>query len=130
MKAKPTIYWIVTVLFCTSMVWAAYACLTREPKTVAFMASLGYPDYFLNILGTAKLLGVLALLLPGCPRLKEWAYAGFTFVVLGAAWSHLASGQAGQSVAPTVFLVLLAISYCLRPSTRRLLIVDVDAVEV
>ena len=128
MKPKHIIYWVVTLIFCSFLGWSAYGYLAREPKMVAAMASLGYPDYFLQILGVAKLLGVLALLSPGLPRLKEWAYAGFTFDLIGAMWSHLASGQGKAALAPAVFLVLLVISYRLRPVSRRLVMVDLMAV--
>ena len=86
------------------------------------MASLGYPPYFSTILGSAKTLGILALLAPGLPLLKEWAYAGFTFTFLGALWSHLAMGQTQAVPMPIAALVLLALSYILRPAgTRRLI---------
>jgi DoxX-like family len=130
MRAKSVVYWIVTILFCGFLAWSAYGYLSRAPKMVAAMASLGYPDYVLNILGVAKLIGVLVLLVPGCPKLKEWAYAGFTIDLIGATWSHLASGQQKEAMAPVIFLVLLAISYGLRPVTRRFLAVDVVTVSV
>lgn len=128
MKAKSVVYWIVTILFCGFLAWSAYGYLSRAPKMVAAMASLGYPDYVLNILGVAKLIGVVVLLAPGCAKLKEWAYAGFTIDLIGAVWSHLASGQQKEAMVPVIFLVLLAISYSLRPATRRLVVVDVVAV--
>jgi hypothetical protein len=128
MKAKSVIYWIVTVLFCGFIAWSAYAYLTHAPKMVAAMASLGYPDYVLNILGVAKLIGVIVLLAPGCAKLKEWAYAGFTIDLIGATWSHLASGQQQEAIHPVIFLVVLAISYGLRPASRRLVVVDVVAI--
>jgi hypothetical protein len=65
----------------------------------------------LPLLGTAKLLGALAIINPWFPMLREWAYAGFTFVLTGAAWSHLATGT--PAVAPLVFLCILALSYYL-----------------
>ena len=85
------------------------------------MVSLGYPVYLMTILGVAKLAGVVALLLPRQPLLKEWAYAGFTFDLLGASASHAFSGHAVKEVIiPLVLLAIAMTSYFLRPSTRRI----------
>jgi hypothetical protein len=70
---------------------------------------LGYPQYLIPLLGVAKLLGALALINPWFPKLKEWAYAGFTFTLVGAIWSHIATNTAFTS--PLVFLLLVALSY-------------------
>jgi DoxX-like family len=104
-------YWVSTVVFVLALGWSAVMCLTEAPKMVATMAHLGYPLYFVKALGVAKLLGLVALL-AGWPRLKEWAYAGFAFDLIGACVSHLSAGD-GMRVAlvPLGFLVLLAISY-------------------
>jgi len=83
---------------------------------LAGLTHLGYPAYFPLILGTWKLLGVLALLAPRFPRLKEWAYAGIMFDLTSAALSHAASGDgAADIVVPLVFAVLTAASWMLRP---------------
>lgn len=113
------IYWIATILVCIDMTYVAVAYLTHDPKMAAAFASLGYPGYFPMILGTAKILGAIALLLPGLARLKEWAYAGFTFTFIGACWSHLAVGQEKALLMPLLALVVLAVSYFLRPDERR-----------
>ena len=85
------------------------------------MANLGYPMYLMTILGVAKILGVIALLAPRLPLLKEWAYAGFTFDMLGAAASHAFVGDSpAEIVTPLVVLVIAIASYCLRPPTRKL----------
>jgi uncharacterized membrane protein YphA (DoxX/SURF4 family) len=85
------------------------------------MAALGYPAYFVTILGAWKLLGGLALLAPRLPRLKEWAYAGIAFDLTGAAFSHAAVGHpAAKVIAPLVILGLAAASWALRPASRRL----------
>jgi hypothetical protein len=81
---------------------AHFADSTRE---------LGYPLYLMSLLGVAKLLGVAALLTPGFPRLKEWAYAGFVFNLLGAAWSHLAVGQYSHVPLAMLWLGVLLLSY-------------------
>jgi len=119
MKAKLITYWVATILICGQMTFAALSYFTRQPNVAEAFGSLGYPNYFPTILGSAKLLGVLALLLPGMPMLKEWAYAGFTFTFVGAAWSHAASNQPGAVLIPLASLVVLTISCALRPASRR-----------
>ena len=85
------------------------------------MSALGYPAYLMSILGAAKLMGVAALAVPGLPLVKEWAYAGFTFNLLGAAASHGASGDLiTEILTPLGVLLLGAASYGLRPESRRL----------
>ncbi|HZZ20663.1 MAG TPA: DoxX family protein [Opitutaceae bacterium] len=120
MNGKKIAYWIATVLFAAFMAFDAYAYLSHSPKMVAALASLGYPSYFINILGTAKVLGVVAILAPGTRRLKEWAYAGFTFTFIGAFFSHMSTGQQKESIMPLVALVIMVASYLLRPPDRRI----------
>jgi uncharacterized membrane protein YphA (DoxX/SURF4 family) len=120
MKGKIISYWITTIAVCGFMAFSAFSYLTRDPKLMAAFDSLGYPRYFPTILGVAKALGVIALLVPGFPRLKEWAYAGFTFTFIGAVWSHLASQQTSAVAMPLISLALLAVSYACRPASRRL----------
>jgi hypothetical protein len=118
---KKIIYWISTVLISVFMLFVAVAYLDHQPKMMAAFASLGYPSYFPNLLGIFKILGVIALLSPGFPILKEWAYAGFTFTFIGAFVSHLAVNQNQEAMMPLITLILLAASYFTRPATRRLL---------
>jgi uncharacterized membrane protein YphA (DoxX/SURF4 family) len=120
MNAKKIIYWISTLLICAMMAAVGVAYLMHVPKMDAAFASLGYPLYFQNMLGVAKLLGVIALLAPGFPLLKEWAYAGFTFTFIAAFISHLVAHQNQEAVGPVIALLLLIASYCLRPASRRL----------
>lgn len=95
--------------------------LLHAEETTALMTGLGYPEYLMTILGVAKLLGVLAVLLPGRPLLREWAYAGFTFDMLGAGASHiLAEDPVSSMMAAVISLVLLSASYYLGPTSRRL----------
>ncbi|MDB6093027.1 MAG: hypothetical protein JWM32_589 [Verrucomicrobia bacterium] len=122
MNGKKVTYWVATLIVCGFMAFNAVSYLSHEPKLMAAFASLGYPPYFPMILGVAKLLGVLALLVPGLPRLKEWAYAGFTFTFLGAIFSHLASNQNQAVLMPAATLVVLVISYVFRPDFRRVAI--------
>jgi hypothetical protein len=119
MNAKHVTYWIATLLVCAFMAYASFAYLSRDPKMMSSFASLGYPPYFPLILGIAKILGIVALLVPGLPHLKEWAYAGFTFTFIGAIFSHLESSQHQAALLPLISLVVLAISYVSRPAERR-----------
>jgi hypothetical protein len=93
--------------------------LAHPPDLMAGMAHLGYPAYFMTILGTWKVLGALAILAPKFPRLKEWAYAGMVFDLTGAAASHAMSGDpAGKILTPLVILGFVVASYALRPKSR------------
>ncbi len=120
MNARKITYWVATVLICAMMAMSAFMYLTHQPKMMTAFAQLGYPGYFPNILGVAKLLGIGALLAPRFALLKEWAYAGFTFTFIGAFVSHLAMGQSQEAAGPAVALILLAASYLTRPVDRRL----------
>ncbi len=112
MKKDKIIYWITTGLIGLMMLFSAYNYFTNPEMQAAFV-HLGFPDYFRIELGTAKILGVAALLLPMTPkRLKEWAYAGFGLVFISAAIAHFVSGDpAPNFIAPLVFLGILAVSY-------------------
>ena len=85
--------------------------LVSPPPLLRALEPLGYPAYFLRLLGIAKLLGVVALVTPGRPLLKEWAYAGFTFDLLAALVSHLVTGTAAHAPPALFALVLLLASY-------------------
>jgi len=118
---KNLAYWIPTALFTLGLTMSGFATLTRQPPMVAAYTHLGYPLYFMTILGLGKLLGVATVLAPGLPRLKEWAYAGFVINMVSAAASHLAAGDPpGNAVAPIVLLALILTSWHLRPESRRL----------
>ena len=95
--------------------------LLHAPALQASIGTLGYPSYFMTILGTWKVLGVLALLAPGLPRLKEWAYAGMFFDLSGAVASHLLSGDLpSNAIPPFVIGLFLIASWALRPADRTL----------
>ena len=114
-------YWITTGLFGLAFLGGGFAHFTHQPMIAEGMQKLGFPPYVMTILGTAKLLGVVALLAPGRPLLKEWAYAGFAFNLLGALSSHAFVGDPPSEFAgPAVLLALGAASYALRPDDRRL----------
>ena len=84
------------------------------------LAQMGYPAYLLTILGTWKVLGAVAILIPKYPLLKEWAYAGMFFLLTGALFSHIASGHPWtESIAAVSLLILTALSWYLRPAERK-----------
>ncbi|MDQ0902007.1 MULTISPECIES: DoxX family protein [unclassified Paenibacillus] len=93
MKKTKVMYWIFTALLVVLMGVGAIPDILYAPEAVALFAHLGYPSYLLPFLGVAKLLGILAILIPGFPRIKEWAYAGFTFDLVGAMYSGIAVGD-------------------------------------
>jgi uncharacterized membrane protein YphA (DoxX/SURF4 family) len=94
------------------MAWSAFGSFTNNPDGAKMMASLGYPHYLNNFLATAKVLGIIAILVPGFPRLKEWAYAGFAFDLIGATYSTYAVGEpASHWGFMFIFIALLAGSY-------------------
>ncbi len=101
MKTTKITYWISTVLFALVFATTSFLYLTHSQIITTKLQGLGYPLYVLDILGTAKILGVIALLVPRFPRLKEWAYAGFTFDLIGAFWSHSAV-QGWEKAVPIV----------------------------
>ena len=121
MASKTTAYWITTGLFCAMLGFSGIAHSMRIEFVAESMAELGYPAYLMTILGTAKLLGVAALLAPGRPLLKEWAYAGFAFNLIGATASHAFAGDpVFATIRPALALTIGAASYLLRPAERRL----------
>ena len=114
-------YWSATVLSVMGVAGTGLLDLTGAPAMAQHVTALGYPPYLQHFLGVAKLLGGAVVLLPRLPRLKEWAYAGMTFDLVGAAYSHLAHRDpATELLLPVVLLALLATSYFLRPDRRRL----------
>lgn len=90
MKKNKIIYWIATILFVAFMIFTAIPEVMNTAESVAFMDHLGYPSYFNQFIGIAKILGCLALLVPGFPIIKEWAYAGLAFDLTGAIYSMVA----------------------------------------
>ena len=125
-KRNKIIYWIATLWLSLGMVSTGLVQLFKE-KTgtggVDSMTHLGYPMYLLALLGIFKILGVVAILIPKTPLLKEWAYAGFFFVMAGAIFSHIASGDAVKEIFPSVLLLILTItSWYFRPADRKIIL--------
>src|SRR5688500_15662009 len=97
------IYWIFTGLFASFMLLASIPDIIMHPEAIAIVNThLGYPTYFLPFLGVAKLLGVIAILVPVFPRLKEWAYAGFVFDLIAAMYSHISVGDSPSQWMPAI----------------------------
>jgi uncharacterized membrane protein YphA (DoxX/SURF4 family) len=114
-------YWIATGLAALLFAVPGAALLARNAHFASEMARLGYPAYFLTILGALKILGALVILAPGFRRLKEWAYAGLMFDVLGAVLSRLATGDpAVMLIVPLLVGALALVSWALRPAARTL----------
>lgn len=120
-KRHQIIYWIATLWLALGMVSTGIVQLIRMPQEVENMKHLGYPLYFLTILGIWKILGVIAVLIPQFKLLKEWAYAGFFFAMSGATFSRLAMGDGMSDVLPSILLfVLTLVSWYFRPDDRKL----------
>ena len=112
MKKTNIIYWIFTGLFGAGMLFSAIPDVLCVPDAVKFMTMLGYPVYFIPFIGVAKVLGVIAILVPGFPRIKEWAYAGLFFDLIGAIYSCLAIGTPVLNCLPIfVFVAVGGLAY-------------------
>lgn len=119
-KRNKIIYWISTLWLALGMTSTGIVQLIKMEEEVAKITELGYPTHFLTILGTWKILGVVAVLIPKFPILKEWAYAGFFFAMSGAIFAHLATGdEAKELFGPTLLLVLTVVSWYFRPNERK-----------
>jgi DoxX-like family len=111
-KTATVLYRVFTLPFAAFMLFGGYAELSHSPEGEAIMRHLGYPLHVLDVLGVAKLLGALALLQPWLRTAKEWAYAGFTFNLIGACVARAAAGDSLMLiVSPLLFLTWMAFSY-------------------
>lgn len=108
MKKINIIYWIVTGLFAFFMLGSAIPDIISAPLAVEGFTKMGFPTYMLPFLGIAKTFGVLAILVPGFPRLKEWAYAGLVFDLLGATYLIIMAGLPASSWVPMIIPISLA----------------------
>jgi len=123
MKIKAISYWITTILLATELAVGGVWDMARRPDALLVVTHLSYPPYVLTILGFWKLLAVIALLLPGFKRLKEWAYAGAFFEMTGATASHVIYRDAGwqaQTILTVCLAALTVASWALRPPSRIL----------
>jgi len=118
MNVEKIAYWITTAWVAIVMTISGSLAIIHQPAMMKGLAHLGYPVYFSNLLGFAKVIGVVVLLIPRQVRLKEWAYAGFGITVISASYSHLQSGDGVIALEPLITLAALAVSYLLRPTDR------------
>ncbi|MCB0641492.1 MAG: DoxX family protein [Phaeodactylibacter sp.] len=119
-KRDKIIYWVATLWLALGMTSTAIVQLIKMEEGVATVVHLGYPLYFLTIIGVWKLLGVVAVLVPRYPVLKEWAYAGFFFLMSGAMLSHLFMGAPFNEIFPSLLLLTLTVvSWYFRPAERK-----------
>lgn len=112
MKAKVIAYWAATGLISGFMLFSAFMYFSKSPEVVDGFKAIGFPAFFATLLGTAKLLGAIALIQPKWKTLQEWAYAGFTFVFISATWTHIATSTPFSG--PVIALCILGISYWFR----------------
>lgn len=116
------IYWIATIWLALGMSSTGIVQLIQMKEEAEMFNHLGYPVYLLTILGIWKILGTVVVLIPKFPILKEWAYAGFFFVMTGAAFSHLAMGDGAKDLfGPVLLIVLTMFSWYFRPADRKLI---------
>ena len=122
-KTNKIIYWISTALLAIGMLQSGIFAVLRTKQWIDLVTALGYPVYFLTILGIWKILGVIAILIPGFKLLKEWAYAGFFFAMTGALISHLACHDyAAKSIMGPGFQALFVVlSWYFRPANRKMM---------
>jgi hypothetical protein len=115
-KRNRIIYRIATAWLCLGMLSTGLVQLFKVKGEIEFILDLGYPAYFLTIIGAWKILGAIAMFIPNKPLLKEWAYAGFFFLMSGAVFSHIAMGSSMSRVFPALLLLTLTlVSWFFRP---------------
>ena len=128
-KRDKIIYWIATIWLSLGMVSTGTVQLLKlkgnGPGSLDTMTQLGYPGYFVTLLGISKILGVVVLLIPKFPLFKEWAYAGFFFIMTGAIFTHIAVGNSLSEIFPSLLLLILTIiSWYFRPADRKLILAN------
>ena len=118
---KRVVYWVCTVLVVFFIGSGGLAYAMKVPDVVQGVVALGFPVHFIVLLGVWKVLGSIAILVPGFPLIKEWAYMGIMIDLTGAAYTSIATGGAWwHAAAPLAIAVLVAVSWALRPESRRL----------
>lgn len=125
-QRKLTWYWIITAVLSFCIFSGGLAQALQVKGVVQGFKPLGYPYYFISIIGVWKVLGIIAILIPGFKLLKEWAYAGIFFTMTGAVMSHIASSDvSGQIIAPIVLAIFTVLSWYLRPADRKIISAEV-----
>lgn len=121
-KRNKVIYWIATGLLSVGMLGSGISQLLHTKEMNELVSHVGYPMYFMNIIGVWKILGVIAILIPKFKLVKEWAYAGFFFLMTGALVSHLLIGDSGKAIYGPLFqTVFIILSWYFRPADRKLI---------
>jgi len=121
-KRKTLWYWIFTIILSVCIFSGGLAQAMQVKGVVEGFKPLGYPIYFISLIGVWKMLGIIAILIPGFKLLKEWAYAGIFFVMSGAVISHIASSDVSvQIIAPFVLAIFTVLSWYLRPADRKII---------
>lgn len=124
-RRNKIIYWVATVWLALGMLSTGLVQLFKMEAEVTKITQLGYSENILTILGVWKILGVVAILVPRFPLVKEWAYAGFFFAMSGAVFSHAASGDGVKDFfGPALLLILTVVSWYFRPAERKLIPVN------
>lgn len=124
-KRNKIIYWTVTIFLSIGMLAGGIQQMFQIGGYNEIVTNLGYPLYLLSIIGTWKILGVIIILIPKLPLFKEWAYAGFFFVMSGATISHLVVGQAFSEAVPSLILLTVTVlSWYFRPADRKINLVQ------
>lgn len=119
-KRNKIIYWVATLWLALGMTATGIVQLSKAKQEADLFTHLGYPSYLMTIIGAWKILGVIAILLPRFPLLKEWTYAGFFFCMSGAVFSHLSvSDPAKEYFGPLLLIVLTVVSWSFRPADRK-----------
>ena len=124
-KRKLIWYWIITAILSFCIFSGGLAQAMQVKGVLQGFKPLGYPTYFISLIGVWKVLGVIAILVPKFKLLKEWAYAGIFFTMTGAVISHIASNDVSvQIIAPVVLAVFTVLSWYLRPVDRKIILAD------
>jgi hypothetical protein len=124
-KRNKIIYWVVTIWLSLGMASTGIVQFLKVKEEVDLFTHLGYPIYFLTMLSIWKFLGVIAVLIPRFPVLKEWAYAGFFFAMSGAIFSHIVLGDSIKDIfGPLLLLTLTVVSWYFRPAERKVTAVN------
>ena len=130
MKRNKIIYWISTLWLALGMISTGLLQLLNAKEGqggLNMINHLGYPAYLITLLGISKIAGVIAVLIPKYSLIKEWAYAGFFFIMTGAIFSHLASGDQVITTFPALLLLILTVlSWYFRPASRKIIYAEVS----
>ena len=120
MKLKTVTYWVTTLFVTLILGISGGMSIVHAAPLMKALKHLGYPDYFANILGVGKAIGLAVFLAPRMPRFKEWAYAGFSITILSACYSHFSSGDRLLALEPLLTFAALVGSYFTRPDDRKI----------